>query len=115
MVFNRIDLIVPDPSRTAHFLHKALGIELLDAGDGYAELRSGEMHIMLSPEAMVPMKNAAGVILHFEVQDVPQALEKACRAGATVLMQPTNTDWGWVSSLIEGPDEGVVIDLYSVL
>ncbi len=114
-MLNKIDVIVPDPTRTAQFLRDALDLEVLDIGERYAELRSGAMIIMLSPEAMVPMKNAAGVILHFQVQDVPQAFEKACRAGAKVLMKPTKTEWSSLSSLIEGPDEGVVIDLYCEL
>ena len=49
---------------------------------------------MLSLDALVPVKHAAGVILHFEVDDVGQALERARSHGATVLLEPTRTDWG---------------------
>jgi uncharacterized glyoxalase superfamily protein PhnB len=67
--------------------------------------------IMLSPEAMVPMKPARGVILHFRVEDDSRALEKARSKGARVLMEPTQTDWGWESAMIAGPED-IVVDLY---
>jgi uncharacterized glyoxalase superfamily protein PhnB len=111
MLLNRIDLIVRDPKRASEFLRDALGLELLECGERFAELRAGEMSIMLSPDALVPMENAAGVILHFQVEDVAQALSRARGAGATVLAEPSRTDWGWESAMVAGP-EGVVIDLY---
>jgi hypothetical protein len=69
--------------------------------------------IMLSPDAMVPTEPARGVILHFRVADVNKAVERARSRGATVLLEPMTTDWGWESAML-GPG-GVVIDLYREL
>jgi predicted enzyme related to lactoylglutathione lyase len=60
---------------------------------------------------MVPIRPAAGVILHFQVDDVHEALGRARALGVEVLMEPTRTDWGTESALIAGPEE-LVIDLY---
>ncbi len=69
------------------------------------------MTIMLSPDALVPTRPAAGMILHFQVEDVAQSLERARGRGARVLLEPTRTDWGTESAMIAGPEE-IVIDLY---
>lgn len=51
---------------------------------------------MLSPDAMVPTRSAAGVILHFEVDDVEHAATTAQEAGARLLLEPT--EWGMETS-----------------
>ncbi len=62
-------------------------------------------------DVLVPTRPAAGTILHFQVEDVAQALEEARSRGATVLLEPIRTGWGTESAMIAGPEE-VVIDLY---
>jgi predicted enzyme related to lactoylglutathione lyase len=111
VILNQIDLIVRDVPGAAAFLRDALGLTLRVNEERYAELVAGPMTIMLSPDAMVPMKGAGGVILHFQVEDVAAACGRAQEHGAAVLLPPTRTDWGTESALIAGP-EGVVIDLY---
>jgi predicted enzyme related to lactoylglutathione lyase len=108
---NSLDLIVGDVAGAAAFFRDVVGLALRVDVPGYAELGSGSMTIMLSAAALVPVSPAAGVILHFEVEDVAVALEKARLAGATVLMEPARTDWGTESALIRGP-EALVIDFY---
>jgi predicted enzyme related to lactoylglutathione lyase len=109
---NKLDLIVRDVPGATAFFHSVLGLTVKYAEERFAELNAGGGFVlMLSPDAMVPTQPAAGTILHFEVDNVTQALESARERGATVLLEPTRTDWGWESAMIAGP-EGSVIDLY---
>lgn len=111
MKFDNLDLIVRDVPAAAAFFRDVLGLTLRVNEERFAELDSGAVTIMLSPDAMVPTKPAAGLILHFQVEDVAQALGRARSRGATVLMEPTRTDWGTESAMIAGPED-IVIDLY---
>lgn len=108
---NQLDLIVSDVPAAAAFFRDVVGLNLKVNEPRFAELDGGAITIMLSPDAMVPMQTAAGVILHFEVADVVQTLEQARSLGAKVLLEPTNTDWGTESAMIAGPD-GIVVDFY---
>jgi predicted enzyme related to lactoylglutathione lyase len=114
MVLNALDLIVEDVPAAAAFFRDALGLGVAEHGERFAEVEAGPVRIMLSPDAMVPMARAAGVILHFEVEDVGVAVERARAAGARVLLGPMRTDWGWESALVAGPGE-TVVDLYRPL
>ena len=109
--FDNLDLIVRDVVAAVAFFETVVGLEARIYDENFAELESGEVTIMLSPAAMVPVKPVAGVILHFQVENVHKALERAIAHGATILMEPTLTDWGTESLLISGPEE-IVIDLY---
>ena len=109
--FDNLDLIVRDVPAAVDFFEKVVGLEAHIFDENFAELESGDVTIMLSPAAMVPVKPAAGVILHFQVENVRKAIERAAAYGATILMEPTLTDWGTESALIAGPEE-IVVDLY---
>lgn len=111
MDLDTIDLIVRDVRAAGAFFRDALGLEVQSDGDRFAEVQMGRTRVMLSPDAMVPTALAAGVILHLRVEDVAESVNRARAFGATVLREPANTDWGWESGMIAGP-EGVVIDLY---
>jgi predicted enzyme related to lactoylglutathione lyase len=111
MALNALDLIVEDVPGAAAFFRDALGLSVAQHDERFAEVDAGAVRIMLSPDAMVPIAPAVGVILHFEVEDVGQALERARAAGARVLLGPVRTDWGWESALVAGPGE-TVVDLY---
>jgi predicted enzyme related to lactoylglutathione lyase len=112
MQLNQIDLIVRDVPAATEFFRDVLGLPARFADIRFAEMDAGGgFTLMLSPDALVPTRPAAGTILHFQVEDVAQALEEARSRGATVLLGPTHTGWGTESAMIAGPEE-VVIDLY---
>lgn len=111
---NQLDLIVSDVPAATASLAAVLGVDPAYAEERFAEFRLGATTLMLSPDALVPTGNAAGVILHLEVPDVDAALDRARTAGATVLRETGPTDWGWESATIAGP-EGIVIDFYRML
>lgn len=114
MTLQTIDLIVPDVRAAATFFTDVVGLRANVIDDRFAELDAGSITIMLSPDAMVPVENATGVILHFQVTDVHASAAHASSAGATTLKEPFRTDWGWEACLISGP-AGVVIDFYRPL
>ena len=108
---NSIDLTVKDVPAAAQFFQNVVGMTLGVSDERFAELSSNGFVVMLSPDALVPLDNAAGIILHFEVEDVAVALENAKTQGAKVLLEPTQTDWGTESAMIQGP-EGIIVDFY---
>jgi predicted enzyme related to lactoylglutathione lyase len=112
--FNNLDLIVRDVPAATAFFRDVVGLAVRVGEERFAELESGAATIMLSPDAMVPTEPARGVILHFEVEDVIAALAHARGQGATVLLEPTHTDWGTQSAMIAGP-EGIIVDFFRPL
>ncbi len=114
MKLDKLDLIVEDVPTATAFFRDVVGLTARFAEERYAEFDAGPVTLMLSPEAMVPTRPASGVIVHLHVEDVGQAVERARQHGATVLLEPTHTDWGWESAMIEGPEE-IVVDFYRPL
>lgn len=106
-----IDLIVSDVPAAAAFFRDIVGLPLRVDEERFAEVDAGTILVMLSPNALVPVEPARGVILHIAVDDVQGAYSDACGRGATSLMPPTVTDWGTESAMIVGPD-GIVVDLF---
>lgn len=110
-VLDNLDLVVRDVPAAAAFFRDVVGLTLRIEDERFAELDAGPTTIMLTPDALVPTKPAAGVIVHFQVEDVAQALAQARGRGATVLLEPTRTEWGWESAMIAGPED-IVVDFY---
>ena len=106
-----IDLMVSDVTSAAEFFVNVAGMTLKFQDPRFAELMTDNFVLMLSPDAMVPLAKAAGIILHFEVSNVPAALQNAVNKGAKVLLDVTTTDWGTESAMVQGPD-GIVVDFY---
>jgi predicted enzyme related to lactoylglutathione lyase len=106
-----IDLIVRDVPAAAALFRDVVRLKVREIGDRFAELDAGTFTLMLSPDAMVPTRQAAGVVFHLRVDDVPAALEAARARGARVLMDVTRTDWGTESAMIAGPEE-IVVDFH---
>lgn len=114
MSLRSLDLIVRDVPAAATFFREVLQLPLRASGERYAEVDTGGITIMLSPDALVPTEPARGLILHFEVSDVRSSVEQARERGAVVLRELTVTDWGWESALLQGPED-IVIDLFRVV
>lgn len=114
MKLNAIDLIVQNVPEATAFFRDIVGLSVNVAGERFAELDAGQFILMLSADAMVPTRPAAGTILHFLAENVEETLEQARQKGAKVLLELTQTDWGWQSAMIAGPEE-TVIDFYCPL
>lgn len=112
MKLTQIDLIVDDVIGAATTLSTLLAVEPDEIGDRFAQVTAAGMVFMLSPDALVEMTPASGVILHIEVPSDFDATARAHTAGATVLRPTAPTDWGTVSTLVAGPG-AIVIDFFS--
>lgn len=114
MTLPQIDLITGDVVDWARRMSTLFGTEPDEVGERFAQLTVGGMILMLSPDALVPMSPASGVILHVEIGPDVDPRRRAAEAGMRVLHGPVDTDWGTSSTLVAGP-HGVVIDLYRPL
>ena len=111
IIFDNLDLVVRDVPAAVAFFQEAVGVVPRYTDANFAELDTGTVTIMLTPAALVPVAPARGVIVHFQVEDVAEALARAQAAGATILRQPALTDWGTEAAFIAGPEE-IVVEFY---
>ena len=110
-IFDNLDLVVRDVPAAVAFFQEAVGVVPRYTDPNFAELDTGTVTIMLTPAALVPVAPARGVIVHFQVEDVAEALARAQAAGATVLREPALTDWGTEAAFIAGPEE-LIVEFY---
>jgi len=106
-----IDLVVRDIRHAVAFFRDVVGLSVLQEFERFAELDGVPIKLLLSPDALVPISYAGGIILHFEEPDTASAVRRATAFGAPVLRGPLQTDWGTNSVLVQGP-EGVIVDFY---
>lgn len=114
-------IVVDDASAALEFYKKALGAEevmRVPADDGkrllHAEMKVGEASIYLrdafdeycgsggkdgSPKAF----GGTAVILHLRVKNCDTAVDRAAKAGATVVMPPEDAFWGDRYALVTDP------------
>ena len=111
MEFAAMDVIVEDVPRAVAFFRDVLGVEVAEEFDRFARLDLGAVQLMLSPDAMVPVERAEGLILHFRVEDVAATVRRVETRGAEVVLEPTRTDWGTEMAMVRGP-EGLLVELY---
>ncbi|TCD45424.1 VOC family protein [Streptococcus sp. X16XC17] len=113
MNLNQTDLLVSHVAQATAQLKIALDIQPDYADEHFAQFTIGQHCLMLTDKAPVPMTPIhSGTILHFQVENVDQELERLKAAGQTVLCGPQKMDWGTYSLLIQGPDQ-IVLDFYS--
>lgn len=113
MNLNQTDLVVSNIPQATKEFKLALDIQPDYADDHFAQFTVGQHCLMLTDKALVPMTPIhSGTILHFQVDNVDQELERLKDAGQTILYGPEKTDWGTYSLLIQGSDQ-IVLDFYS--
>ena len=108
-------LIVRGADRAIAFYRDVFGAEevmrMMDTGGrvGHAELRIGESRVMLADEypevgALSPRTiGGAGVRLLLEVPDVDATVQRAVRAGATLLQPVEDKSYGERGGRVEDP------------
>ncbi|MBL9205415.1 MAG: VOC family protein [Opitutaceae bacterium] len=104
-------LIVRDVAKAVAFFQQVTGLQVLQQFEQFAELEGRKIRIMLNAEPAGPVATAAGIILHFEEENISAAAWRAEAYGAAVLKGPIHTAWGTESVWVQGP-EGIVIDFY---
>ncbi len=94
---------------------KELGLEVIEAGPGYARLRSpggdGTMGLHAAGRGIEPPWND-GVRLYFEVDDLDGLCARLAAAGVAFRQPPQDMEWGWRHAYLSDPD-GHDISLFS--
>lgn len=117
-------LYVSDVKRTAEFYSKTFGFEVrfIAPGDEYAELNTGTTTLSFAalPLAKSNLKDGFqesdlktkpfGIELGFTTVDVPELVDKAIAAGATLLEEPKEKPWGQVVAYVRDLD-GFLIEI----
>lgn len=109
VAFNHALVYVRDLRRSLAFYRDALGLELIEAMEGYARLRSSDgtgtvgLHgLSGSKQAMDPKME--GVRLYFETEDVDAACARLETLGYTIDEPPKDMPWGWRHAYLRDPD-----------
>lgn len=117
-------LYVSQVARTVAFYQEAFGFELkfMTPDESYAELLTGSTTLAFASkdlansnlkEGFLPSDLLAkpfGIELGFVLNDVTQGIERAQKAGATVVEQPKQKPWGQTVAYVRDV-EGFLIEL----
>lgn len=112
MPINAITLIVEQPSAVAQRLRDAFGWTVTQDFGAFAEVIIDDGGAMLWLNVPTEPTTAVqqGAIIHFWVDDVSAATERARASGAAIMREPTAMDFGMESALAQVED-GPVVDL----
>lgn len=114
-------LMVSDVDRSTEFYADVLGLDVAERGERSTAFDTGEGQLMIEQdfdeEALAAFgleppgeDRGEGVIVVVEVDDVDAVHERAASAGAEVLTEPRDVDWGRRLCLVRDPD-GYVIEV----
>lgn len=112
-------LMVSDVDRSTEFYAETLGLEVAERGDRSTAFDTGETELMIEQDfseeelaafGLTPpgTDRGDGVIVVIEADDVAAVHERAVDAGADVVMEPREVDWGREMFLVRDPDGYVV-------
>lgn len=117
--FHRTYLMVEDVEASVAFYTEVVGLQAAAVGDRRATLGSGGCSLVLEEDFDAETLSAFGldppgeergdgVILNVEVDDVTAVHDRARGAGADVLAEPREVEWGREILLLADPDGYVV-------
>ena len=121
MKFRYTILYVRDVPATLDFHARAFGqtIGFLHEGGDYGELGTGDTKLAFSSVTL--MRQLGKVVaddpaappafeIAFETDDVPAALDRAVRAGATLVQGAKQMEWGQTTAYVRTPD-GTLVEI----
>lgn len=123
MIFRYTILYVEDVAASLDFYGQAFGLEtgfLHESGD-YGELVTGDTRLAFSSrKLMTSLGKSPGRAdakapvfeVALETDDVATAIERARRAGASVLQEPREEPWGQTTAYVRDPD-GYLVEICS--
>lgn len=114
-------LMVSDIDRSTEFYRDALGLPVAHRGDRSTAFDTGGAELMIEQDfgedelaafGLAPPgeERGDGVIVVIEVDDVEAVHEQAAAAGADVVMEPREVEWGREMFLVRDPD-GYVLEV----
>jgi len=120
----RLVVTTDDFDEALHFYRDVLGmpeafavsseggrVAILEAGRATVEL-ADPSHAAYIDALEVGRRSAGHIRVCFEVEDAPEATERATAAGARLIAAPVSTPWGSLNSRLDGP-AGLQLTLFS--
>jgi lactoylglutathione lyase len=128
MKLGHTTIYVSDVSKTVDFYQKAFGLTLqyLHEDNQYAQMRAGDKELAFHSDSSVQKslgldfrknnreEKPAGFEISLATSDVTKALEKAVRAGATVVLSPMQRPWGQTVSYVTDIN-GILVEICSLM
>ncbi|KAA5805356.1 VOC family protein [Alkalicaulis satelles] len=123
MIFRYTILYVENVAASLEFYERAFGLERLflhESGD-YGELATGETKLAFSSRTLMrslgkepgqPGLKTPVFEIAFETSDVAAALERAIKAGATLVQKARQEAWGQTTSYV-GDRDGYLVEICS--
>ena len=123
MIFRYTILYVADVAATIEFFETAFGFDrqFVHESGAYGELSTGETRLAFSATSLMQqLGKTPGTAdpttpvfeLAFETDDVRGAFDRAVGAGAAVVQEPRDEDWGQTTSYVSDPN-GYLIEICS--
>lgn len=123
MIFRYTILYVENVPASLAFYEKAFGFArgFLHEGQDYGELVTGDTKLAFSSRDLMrqlgkpPSEHdpkAPSFEIAFETDDVAGVFQQALAAGATLMQEPKQQEWGQVTSYVADPD-GYLIEICS--
>lgn len=108
-------LMVADLDRSVEFYQDVIGLQVTDQGDRRAEFETTEGSLQLEMDFDEEMLDqygleppgddrGRGVITVIEVESVEDVYDRAEEAGAEILTEPQEVEWGRKLFLVRDPD-----------
>jgi predicted enzyme related to lactoylglutathione lyase len=106
-----ITLIVAEPGAVARRLAEGFGWEVTADHGAFAEVAAGVgLRLWLHVPSETTSVLSQGIVLHWAVDDVPAAADRARRSGAEIVREPARMDFGLESALVQVAG-GPMVDL----
>lgn len=110
----QVYLMTPDLDASTEFFENDLGLTKTDEGDGTVSFDTGRCELKLESDfdeetlaafGLEPPgeERGDGVVVVIEVEDVEGTFETAEAAGAEILLEPTEVEWGRKMFLVRSP------------
>ncbi len=107
--FNHALVYVRDLARSLAFYRDGLGLDVIEAMEGYARVSSPNrggtigLHVLSgSKQEMDPKME--GVRLYFETEDVDGLCDRLVKRGYAIDEPPKDMPWGWRHAYLKDPD-----------
>jgi catechol 2,3-dioxygenase-like lactoylglutathione lyase family enzyme len=109
MNLNQVTIPSRDVVQAIDF-YKKLGLKLIvHTHDAYARFECPEGDSTFSIHQVVDLPTGSGVIVYFEVLDVPKTIKRLAEQGIAIDELPKNQPWLWTEASLKDPDGNTII------
>lgn len=109
MNLNQVTIPSRDVVRAIDF-YKKLGLKLIvHTHDAYARFECPDGDSTFSIHQVTELPTGSGVIVYFEVPDVPKTINRLIEQGISIDEQPKNQTWLWTEASLKDFDGNRII------